>query len=238
MKKAIVIGASSGIGLELAKLLSTNGYIIAIMARRLILLNKLQEELANEVLVKQLDVANIDTSMNILNELIEEMGNVDLVVLSAGNGELNEKLEWQLECETIATNVLGFTAVANIAIKHFMDKKSGHFVAISSVAAIRGGSVSPAYNASKAFISNYLEGLRKKVKRLGMSITITDIQPGFVDTAMAKGEGLFWKSSAEKAATQIYGAIKKKKSHLYVTKRWKLIAWLLRAMPDYLYNRL
>ena len=238
LKKAIVIGASSGIGRELAKLLAANGYSIAIAARRMPLLNTLRDELPNGALVKQLDVSSPDTSKIVLSELIGEMGGIDLVVFAAGSGDLNEKLEWQLEQTSIATNVIGFSAIANVAIKYFISKKSGHLVGISSLAAIRGGKASPAYNASKAFISNYLEGLRQKVTSLGLPVIITDIQPGFVDTAMAKGEGLFWVASVKKAATQIYEAIKKKKSHLYVTKRWRLIAWLLRAMPESLYNRL
>ena len=238
MKKAIVIGASSGIGRELARLLVANDYFIAIVARRIDLLNELRNELANNVLVKRLDVSNTIDSIGLLSELIEEMGGVDLIVFAAGHGDINDDLEWELEHMSIATNVVGFTAVANVALRHFIKKKSGHLVAISSVAALRGGKASPAYNASKAYISNYLEGLRQKVTYLGLPIIITDIKPGFIDTAMAKGEGLFWVASAKKAATQIYDAIDKKKSQVYVTKRWRLVAWLLRVMPESLYNKL
>ncbi len=238
LRKAIIVGASSGIGRELAKLLAVDGYAIAIAARRVSLLNELQHELHNGALVRQLDVSNIDDSSSVLTALIEEMGGVDLIVFAAGSGELNEALDWELERASVETNVLGFTAVANIALKHFIKRKSGHLAAISSIAAIRGGRASPAYNASKAFMSNYLEGLRQKVNYLGLPIVVTDIKPGFVETAMAKGEGLFWVSSADKAARQIYSAIKRKRRHAYVTKRWKLVAWLLRIMPDYLYNRL
>lgn len=238
MKKAIVIGASSGIGRELAKRLAANDYAIAIAARRTCQLNELQNELPNGALIKQLDVANSSDSMYVLASLIDEMNGVDLIVFAAGAGEINNDLDWELERTTIATNVIGFTSVANIALKHFMKRKSGHLVAISSIAAIRGGKASPAYNASKAYISNYLEGLRQKVTDLGLPITVTDVKPGFVDTAMAKGEGLFWVASTEKAARQIYDAINHKKSQVYVTKRWRLVAWLLRIMPNYLYTRL
>jgi short-subunit dehydrogenase len=166
------------------------------------------------------------------------MGAVDLIIYAAGYGEINENLAWEAERRSVETNVMGFAAVANIALNYFIQNKSGHLVAISSLAALRGGKSSPAYNASKAFMSNYLEGLRQKVTNLGLPIIITDIKPGFVDTDMAKGEGLFWMSSAKKAARQIHGAIKQERSHVYVTKRWRLIAWLLQLMPSYLYNRL
>ncbi|HLA50420.1 MAG TPA: oxidoreductase, partial [Thermodesulfovibrionia bacterium] len=97
---------------------------------------------------------------------------------------------------------------------------------------------SPAYNASKAFMSNYLEGLRQKTIKLKIPIVVTDIQPGFVNTAMAKGEGLFWVASPEKAAKQIFKAIESKKRHAYITKRWRIIAWLLTISPDWFYNKL
>jgi short-subunit dehydrogenase len=176
--------------------------------------------------------------MHQLNELICEMQGVELIVISAGIGAINLELDWQKEVEIIETNVAGFAAVANVAIQHFMQQGYGHLVGISSLAALRGSDASPAYYASKAFESNYLQGLRKKMAKSRLPITITDVQPGLVDTAMAQGEGLFWVAPVEKAAQQIYVAISKKKEHVYVTKRWRLIAWLIKAMPTSLYNKM
>ena len=226
-KKAIVIGASSGMGRELAKLLSADGYTVGVMARRIDLLHELRSDIGQGVHVKAVDVAETATAMASFKDFIDEMGGVDLVVISAGTGELNRNLEWRLESEIIRTNVEGFAALANVAIHHFIKQRSGHLVGISSIAALRGGRISPAYNASKAFDSNYLEGLRQKVARQRLPITVTDIKPGFVKTAMSKGEGLFWIASPEKAARQIFAAIKRKESVAYVTRRWRLIAWFL-----------
>ena len=106
-----------------------------------------------------------------------------------------------------------------------------------SIAALRGSRVGPAYSASKAFVSNYLEGLRLRAANAGRSIVVTDIKPGFVDTAMAKGEGLFWVASPQEAARQIYRAIQRKAKHAYVTRRWRLFAWLYRALPDFILAR-
>ncbi len=128
--------------------------------------------------------------------------------------------------------------MANVAFNYFEKKGSGHIVGISSIAALRGASDSPAYNASKAYMSNYLQGLRQKAYKSGLSITITDIQPGFVNTSMAQGRGLFWVASVSDAAIQIYNAIDSKKKHAYITARWRIIAWLLKVMPDWLYNKL
>ena len=238
MKKAIVIGASSGIGRELAKVLAQNRYEVGVMARRLHLLNELRKEIKGEFYVREIDVADTETAIGTLKNFIKEMGGADLVVITAGTGDINNDLNWRLENEAIKTNVTGFAALANVAIHHFMERGSGHLVGISSIAALRGGRESPAYNASKAFQSNYMEGLRQKIKHLRLPITVTDIKPGFVQTAMAKGEGIFWAAPASKAAKQIYDAIKRKQTHAYITRRWRLIAWLLKIMPAKLYERL
>jgi len=112
------------------------------------------------------------------------------------------------------------------------------FLTTSSIAAIRGGGDAPAYNASKAFVSNYLEGLRQMAAKMKLPLTVTDIKPGFVDTVMAQGEGLFWVAPAEKAAKQILEAVEKKKDHAYVTKRWRLVAWVLKLLPGRLYCKI
>jgi short-subunit dehydrogenase len=238
MKKAIVVGASSGIGRELAKVLSHHEYTVGLTARRVELLQSLQEELSHPSFIKEMDVAHPTQAMQGLQELITEMQGVDLIVISAGIGHINRDLEWQPELSTIETNVSGFSAIANVAIHHFIKQGRGHLVGISSIAALRGSEVSPAYYASKAYNSNYLQGLRKKTAKLKLPITVTEIQPGLVDTAMAQGDGLFWVAPAEKAAHQIFDAIEKRKKFVYVTRRWRIIAALLKRMPDSVYNKL
>ena len=161
-----------------------------------------------------------------------------IVIISAGIGYINPELDWEKENETIAVNVTGFSAIANVAIHYFITKGSGQLVNISSIAAIRGSGSAPAYNASKAFESIYMDGLRQKIVSLALPIFITDIQPGFVDTAMAQGEGLFWVATPEKAAKQIYQEIIGKKKHAYITKRWRFIAWFLKIAPNFIYDRL
>jgi short-subunit dehydrogenase len=238
MKQAVVIGATSGIGRELARVLSQRGYIVGITGRRTHLLQELQAELPNRSFVRNMDVTDTFASMEIFEGLIAEMGGVDLVVISAGTGFIDPDLSWVKEKETLDVNVIGFTAIANAAYHCFIEQGSGHLVGISSIAALRGSGDAPAYNASKAFVSNYLEGLRIKVRKCGLPIHVTDVQPGLVDTAMAKGDGLFWVAPPEKAALQICTAIEKRKTHVYITKRWRIIAWLLKVLPDFAYHRL
>lgn len=238
MKKAIIVGASSGIGKELAKILAGKGYRVGLAARRGELLLAIQKELPSKAYIRIMDIRNADDAQKSLVDLIAEMGGVDLVIISAGIGHVNPELDLGKELETVAINVHGFTVVANVAFRHFLSQGRGHLVGISSISAIRGSGDAPAYNASKAFISNYLQGLAQKAVKSGLAIVVTDIKPGFVDTDMAKGEGLFCVTPVTKAAEQIYTAIERKKSHAYVTKRWRLVGWLLKGMPDFLYNKL
>ncbi len=236
-KKALIMGASSGIGKELAKILSGKGYVIGLAARRMDLLNELQRELPNKSFVKQIDISKPQETENKFKEIIAELGGVDLIVISSGYGDLNSELKWSIEKETIDVNVTGFALIAGISMRHFMERDSGHLVGISSIAALRGQREAPSYCASKAFVSNYLEGLRHQAIKSGKQIYVTDVQPGFVRTDMAKGDNLFWASTAEKAANQIYDAIAKKKRHAYITKRWRLIAWLLKVVPNWIYYK-
>ncbi len=237
-KKAIVVGASSGIGRELARVLSENGYTVGIAARRVELLLELQRELPGASLVKRMDVARHDEAMALLRDWIAEMGGVDLVVLNSGIGINNPQFDWQAEKTTIDVNLVGFAALANVALKHFLERGRGHLVGISSVAAILGHGTVPAYGASKAFMSSYLRSLRNKVLKLRLPITITTIEPGFVDTPLIRDRPVFWVATPRKAAVQIYRAIARRRRHAYITKRWRLVAWAMKLMPDWLWARI
>lgn len=237
-KKAIIIGASSGIGKALTFLLHKDGYEIGITARREELLKEINTELGDSVIYKKMDLRNIPESIEILKTLIDIMVEVDLIVICAGIGFENPDLELEKELETIQTNVYGFTAIANIAYQYFLKRGKGHIVGISSLSSIRGAGDSPAYGASKAYVVNYLEALRNKSAKKKAQITVTDIQPGFIDTDMAKGEGVFWLCDLEKATKQIYNAIRAKKTHVYVSKRWIIIAFILKILPNWIYDKI
>jgi short-subunit dehydrogenase len=238
MKKAIVIGASSGIGKQLAILLAVHNYRVGITGRRDQLLLNLQATKPEQFVVSVFDVTDIATIPQRLQQLTDELGGLDLLILSSGTGKVNPALDPAVEQGTSEVNVAGFTAIANWAFNYFQKQAFGHFAAISSIAGIRGSRQAPAYFASKAYQINYLEGLRQKAYSLKLPIYVTDIRPGFVDTAMAAGENLFWVATVEKAATQIYKAIENKRGVVYVTKRWRLVAFLSRVLPGFLYKRL
>jgi len=238
MKKAIVIGATSGIGKGLATALANNDYKVAITGRRTELLEELQLQNPKKFITKSFDVKEVNAIPQYLDELVNELGGLDILVLSSGTGDINNTLDFDVEKGTIETNVLGFTCIIDWTFNFFQKQKSGHIVAITSIAGLRGGRQAPAYNATKAYQISYLEALRQKANNLKIPIVVSDIRPGFVDTAMAKGEGKFWVATVEKASQQIMHAIIKKKKIIYVTKRWRLIAALFKLMPTSLYERL
>lgn len=237
MKNAIVIGASSGMGRELSRLLARDGYRLGVSGRRKRLLEELSSEDPGKYIVSSFDCRSMNNSVY-LEAFAETLDPIELIVLSAGNGEINRELDFTIEHETNQLNVLAFTEIVDWSFNYFRQKGKGQLVVITSVAGIRGGRVAPAYNASKAYQISYLEGLRQRASRLKLPIVITDIRPGFVDTDMAKGGGKFWVASIHKAARQIYRHILRKRDIAYVSKRWVLVAWLLKILPNWIYKKL
>ena len=237
MKNALVIGASSGMGRELARILVQEGYKVGITARRRDLLEELHAENPENYIISNFDCRQLSNTRH-LEELAKALDPLDLVILSAGNGEINKNLEFGVEHETNELNVLAFTEIVGWIFNYFLKKGKGQLAVITSIAGIRGGRVAPAYNASKAYQINYLEGLRQRATRLKIPVLIIDIRPGFVDTDMAKGGGKFWVVSKEKASRQIYRHISNKRAIAYVSKRWALIAWVLKLLPTWIYRSL
>lgn len=238
MKKAIIVGATSGIGKELALQLASQGYLVGIAGRRTELLHALKAQHPEAFFIETIDITETTTVPEKLNALVVALGGCDLLVISSGTGHINDTLQYDLEKNTIDTNVSGFTCVADWAYRYFAEQGHGHLVGITSVGGLRGSRSAPAYNAGKAYQINYLEGLRQKAFRSGKPIYITDIRPGLVDTDMAKGEGLFWVMPVEKALRQILRAIRHRKSVAVVTRRWRLVALIMKGLPGALYNRL
>ena len=138
------------------------------------------------------DVTNLNEIEQAINTLLKEFGHFDLAIMCAGVGDINATLDYAIERLAIDTNVVGWTYVIDRLYCIFEQQGYGHLVAITSAGGLRGESAAPAYSATKAYQINYMEAIRKKAFRNGGCIIVTDVRPGLVDTAMAKGEGLFW----------------------------------------------
>jgi short-subunit dehydrogenase len=238
MPTAIVIGASSGIGREIAIQLCARGFRVGIAARNLVALAELSRGLgAERCFFQAFDVAQTNIAMDGFRRLHEELSTVDYVYLVAGTGFPNPELDWPAEEMTIAVNCLGFAAIALESMRIFRAQGRGHLVAVTSVAAVRPSGSATAYGASKAFGSAYVEALRYWAAKRRLPIYLTEVRPGFVDTAMMKASKPFWVISAEKAATGIIAAAEQRKRIAYVPLRWRCIALLMRFVPDFVYAK-
>ncbi|HEX9650921.1 MAG TPA: SDR family NAD(P)-dependent oxidoreductase [Cyclobacteriaceae bacterium] len=230
MPKVIIIGASTGIGRSLALELYSKNYQVAIASRKVEELKEISSKCGNEVLYRQMDLQDLDESVATLSEMIFALNGIDILVLNSGIAAIYPS--WKEEMKIIDVNVKGFVALAHTGMDHFKQQGHGHLVGISSIASLVGFRKTTAYSGSKAFISNYMQGLRNLSRKKKLNITITDIRPGFVLTPMTEQNlGMFWVATPEKAAKQIWQAIERKASVVYVTRRWRLFAFLIRIMP-------
>ena len=234
----VIIGASSGIGKALFEKYSNENNRIGIIGRRAHLLDELYQKNPFKTIPAQADITNIEEIKQVINTLKEALGRIDLAIVCAGIGDINATLDYAVEHPIINTNVVGWTFVIDTLYHIFEQQSHGHLVAISSIGGLRGEPMAPAYSATKAYQINYLEALNKKAFKYGRHIIVTDIRPGLVDTAMAKGEGLFWVMPVEKVANQIIATINKRKSISYVTKRWHFIAIINKYLPYHIYKKI
>ena len=237
MKKAISIGATSGIGQEVAKCLLLEGWKIGVAGRRQSSLENLQRAAPDQIQIQALDVTQEDASEK-LNLLIDKLGGMDLFLLSSGIGFQNMDLNMEVELNTAHTNVAGFIRMVDTAFTYFKKNGGGHLAVISSIAGTKGLGVAPAYSATKRFQNTYIDALEQLSYLQKLHIRFTDIRPGFVDTAMAKGEGLFWVTPVDKAVKQIKKAISKKKKVAFISKRWRYVTILFRLLPSAIYCRM
>lgn len=237
-RKVIIIGATSGIGRALAEVFVGNGYIVGVTGRRGALLQEMASARPGSYYTATFDVTDTATSLGHLEALVKAMGGVDIIVVSAGGGDTNSTLDFGVEQGMVERNVRAFTQLTGWAFNYFKAREKGHLAAITSVAAMRGSRQAPGYSASKAYQVNYLQGLRQKARKEVPRLVVTDICPGFVDTPMAKSPVRFWVAPVDKAARQIYRGLQRRRKVVYVTRRWRLVAWLYRQLPGWLHERM
>lgn len=234
MKKAIVIGGSSGIGYGLTQELLFNGYKVGVTGVEKDIIKDLQQENVKAVYLD----CKIGDNPKVITELVDWLGGLDLLVFSAGIGNLNKDLGYSVENEANKLNVLAFTEIIDWTYRFFVKQRKGHLVAVTSISGLFGSRVAPAYHAAKAYQISYLEGFRQKAKKCGWPIHITDIRPGFVETPITEGKKVFWACTKEEAGKQILQSIKRKKKVAYVSRRWIIIATAIKLLPKFLRNRM
>lgn len=222
----LIIGATSGIGNSLYSHYISCGNRVAIMGRRKNILDEICAANPTDTLALQVDISDINSFSNAFEEVVKSFQNIDLAILCAGIGEPNEPLDIKQELATLSTNVVGWTNVVDTLYNHFEKTGKGHLVTITSVGGLQPTPIAPSYSASKAFQINYTKSLQAKARKT--AITVTEIRPGLVDTRMAKGNGLFWVMPLDKVSKQIIKAIDNKKKLCVVTKRWRILNYIVK----------
>jgi short-subunit dehydrogenase len=235
----IIIGATSGIGEQLARLSIQKGYVVGGTGRRVERLESLKNELGENFHFIEMDVTRHEEAKQNLSTLIKKMGGMDIIVLNAGISNYQASSITTMEQMVIDVNVSGFVQMFGEAFQYFRKQGHGQLVGVSSIAGLFGSSRAAPYSASKAFISTYMQAYRQRCNNLSDDITVTDVIPGFVESEMTEGKrGMFWVADTEKAVKQMLKDIEKKKSYSYITRRWRLIAWLIKLTPNWILDRI
>lgn len=236
-KKIIIMGATSGIGLEVARLFHQQGHIIAIAGRRMDNLQRISTELAN-CPYAQIDVTDTQAPTR-LQELIEDLGGMDIYLHVSGIGKQNRQLDTDVELATVETNALGFTRLVNHAWHYFRTQDSGHIAAVSSIAGTKGLGAAPSYSATKRYCNTYLEALAQLANMQGLNIHFTDIRPGFVNTELLSDSFHYpMMMQPVPVAHQIVKGILSRKRTVTIDWRFRLLVFFWRLLPSCLWVRL
>ena len=238
MKKAVIIGASSGMGMEVAKLLLAEGYQLGIAARRDDRLQALKQLAPDRVVTAVIDVTAEDADSR-LRTLIDELGGMDLYFHVSGIGKQNRTLTPDIELNTVNTNGMGFTRMIGEAYRYFAERGEGHIVAITSIAGTKGLGPAPSYSATKAFQNVYLQSLEQQANARNLKIRFTDIRPGFVDTDLLADNIRYpMMLKPEKVARQIVSAIHSHRHIKVIDWRYAVLTALWRRLPRSLWRHL
>ena len=236
MKHAIVMGASSGIGFEVAKLLLENGWKLGLAARRTEPMEEMRKTYPDLVTVVLIDVTADDAPERLI-QLIETMGGVQLYLHASGIGKKNLQLESTVEARTVATNVMGFTCMIDTVFGYMAMNGGGHIAAISSVAGTKGLGPAPSYSASKTYQSTYIQALEQLSNSRKLNISFTDIRPGFVDTDLLTGDSYPMLMQKGPVAQKIVRAIGRKRHVCIIDWRYRALVFLWRRLPNWLWRR-
>jgi len=242
--RALIIGASSGMGAALARRLAREGYSVALVARRrapLVALAKEIDGAAGETraLAYVHDVRKYDQVPALLHRIVADLGGLDLVVYAAGVNYPPglTSYNFKQDREMLETNLIGAFAWLHPIAAMFQSAGRGQIVGISSVAGDRGRVGNPGYNTSKAGLTTYLEALRNRLTRRG--VNVITVKPGFVKTDMLQAaQKVMFPITAEKAADDIYRAIRARRQQIYTPWFWTWLMLVVRNIPSVIFRRM
>lgn len=237
MKRIIIVGATSGIGNEVAKGYIRLGWKVGIAGRRQAALEELKATAPEQIEIQALDVTSDDAPEKI-SLLIHKLGGADLFLLSSGIGSQNMNLEPSIEINTAKTNVEGFIRIVTTAFNYFKANGYGHLAVISSIAGTKGLGAAPAYSATKRFQNTYIDALAQLAHMEKLNIQFTDIRPGFVSTALLKGDSYPLLMKVENVAQHVIHALNHKKRVVIIDWRYAIIVFFWKLIPMWLWERL
>lgn len=231
MKRAVVVGASSGIGREVALLLRERGWTVGVAARR-------EELLSDFEVTAQIDVTAADAGQQLLN-LVERLGGMDLYFHASGVGHQNRELHEDIELQTVDTNGMGFTRMVGTAYRYMAEHGGGHIAVISSIAGTKGLEPAPSYSATKALQNTYIQALEQLANARRLNIRFSDFRPGFVATDLLNdGNRYPLLLNKERVARDMVRSIERRRHVRVIDWRWRAITWLWRRIPRCLWRRL
>jgi len=237
-KKAIIVGASSGIGREVAQLLIADGWHLGVAARREESLMELKTMAPERVEVIKIDVTEPQAGEQLIT-LIERIGGMELYFHASGIGKQNRDLDTDIELRTMETNAVGFTRMIDTAFRYFAEQGEGHIAAITSIAGTKGLGPAPAYSATKALQATYLQALEQQAHQRGLNIRITDIRPGFVDTALLNGDFKYpMMMRPETVAGDIVRSIYRKRHIRVIDWRYRIMTFFWQLIPNGIWRRM
>lgn len=237
-KKVIVVGATSGIGLEVARLFAQKDYTVGIAGRRMERLEEIAQSSPGIAAIQQIDITHKEGPEH-LEELIAKLGGMDIYFHSSGIGWQNNLLDTDKEMKTIETNALGFVRMVTAAYNWFASNgKKGQIACITSIARTRGLGAAPAYSSTKRMQSHYLECLSQQTRMRHLPIHITDIRPGFVATDLIAGSNYPLQLSAQDVAKDIVQAVEHGKEVVTIDWRYRLLVGAWQLIPRWIWTRL
>lgn len=236
-RRAVIIGATSGIGYEVAQLLLAEGWYLGIAGRRRENL-LFQKKSPDRIKICALDIRK-EGAENELEKLIGELGGMDLFLQSSGIGFQNFELSPDIELNTLETNGTGFVRMVGYAFRHFRQQGKGHIAIISSIAGTKGLGIAPAYSATKRFQNTYIDALEQLSRMHHLHISFTDIRPGFVATGLLNdGKHYPMLMSPKTVAAHIVRALHRKQRIAVIDWRYRLLVFFWKLIPAGIWKRM
>lgn len=236
-KRIVIIGATSGIGYEVAKIYCRLGWRVGVAGRRIERLEAFKEQAPEQIEIQQIDVTETE-AVEKLHSLIDKLGGMDIFLLSTGIGSQNRTLNSEIELSTVNTNALGFTRMVTAAYNYFKEEGGGHLSVISSIAGTKGLGAAPAYSATKRFQNTYIDALAQLARMEKQPVRFTDIRPGFVKTDLLKNDKYPLLMDPEQVAQKIVKALSRKKRRVIIDWRYAILVFFWKLIPSYIWERL